>query len=306
MNRKTDLFERTDGDGYAKWFESRNSITGDKKLVHVVRLLKYIRDTQKKFEAKSIVLTTLLGNQVYDGDDKALYSDLPTTFKNVLLRLDSYLQANPNVPNVRNPILESEDFNRHWDQNKYEKFREAIHNYAILADDAYNDPNEEGSLGKWQKLFGDQFGVGQKSFATSQRINFVAKNREADEEFLSDLGIRENISHTLTINALVTQDGWRPFLLRAAMELLRKKRSLKFTIEHCDVLEPYSIKWKVKNLGQEAADRGQLRGEITDDNGFRNKDEYTLYEGSHYVECYIIKDGVCVAADRIDVPIGRF
>lgn len=27
--------------------------------------------------------------------------------------------------------------------------------------------------------------------------------------------------------------------------------------------------------------------------------------GNHYIECYVVKDGVCVAKTRIDVPIGR-
>jgi hypothetical protein len=31
--------------------------------------------------------------------------------------------------------------------------------------------------------------------------------------------------------------------------------------------------------------------------------ENSNFEGAHFVECYIIKDGFCVARDRIDVPI---
>jgi hypothetical protein len=31
--------------------------------------------------------------------------------------------------------------------------------------------------------------------------------------------------------------------------------------------------------------------------------EHTSFYGPHYVECYLIKNGVCVAKDRIDVPI---
>ena len=34
-----------------------------------------------------------------------------------------------------------------------------------------------------------------------------------------------------------------------------------------------------------------------------SKLEPISFDGPHFVECYIIKDGVCVARDRVDVPI---
>ena len=48
-----------------------------------------------------------------------------------------------------------------------------------------------------------------------------------------------------------------------------------------------------------------LRGQIIDDNGTEKRKEDTNFEGAHYVECYIIKNNVCVARDRIDVPISE-
>jgi len=49
---------------------------------------------------------------------------------------------------------------------------------------------------------------------------------------------------------------------------------------------------------------GQLRGRIYQDEGRRKPKEGTRYWGNHFVECYVIRGGVCVAADRIEVPIG--
>ena len=48
-----------------------------------------------------------------------------------------------------------------------------------------------------------------------------------------------------------------------------------------------------------------LRGQIVKDNGTEIRNEDTNFEGAHFVECYIIKDGICVARDRIDVPIAN-
>jgi hypothetical protein len=62
--------------------------------------------------------------------------------------------------------------------------------------------------------------------------------------------------------------------------------------------------WKVKNRGEEASQRQQLRGEISiNTNNRRERVESTSFPGEHYVEVYAIKDGVCVARERIAVPI---
>lgn len=57
-------------------------------------------------------------------------------------------------------------------------------------------------------------------------------------------------------------------------------------------------KWKVKNHNSAP----EPRGEITDHHTSRTP-ESTKYSGDHYVECYAIKNNVCVARHRIGVPI---
>ena len=79
---------------------------------------------------------------------------------------------------------------------------------------------------------------------------------------------------------------------------------LDFYIENTNVSRPYEIYWKVKNNGEEAMRLNDLRGEIF--RSFSANDhhsEYSKFEGNHYVECYIIKNKVCVAIGRIEVPI---
>ena len=57
------------------------------------------------------------------------------------------------------------------------------------------------------------------------------------------------------------------------------------------------------NVGFEAIKRNMIRGNITRGKGRHHK-EKTDFEGAHYVECFLIRKNVCVAKDRIDVPIG--
>ena len=60
-----------------------------------------------------------------------------------------------------------------------------------------------------------------------------------------------------------------------------------------------------RNVGDEAKRRNCLRGEIIDSNrkGGMARHESADFHGPHYVECYILKDGIVVARDRINVPI---
>ncbi len=70
-----------------------------------------------------------------------------------------------------------------------------------------------------------------------------------------------------------------------------------------NVPAPYTLYWKVRNGGAEASRLHELRGAISKDEGSQQKVETTLYTGHHYVECYLIKNGVVVSKDRQNVIV---
>ena len=159
-NRNDNTFEETDGTGYRAWINEKNRITGG-NLKRVIRLLKYLRDHKNSFTAKSILLTTLIGNTVKASDEgEESVSTNADTLVTVLTRMDDYLQQHPNMPKVKNPVLATEDFNRHWDQRKYANFRDRVHSYAQTARKAKDEPSSEKAIKLWQELFGDDFGKG--------------------------------------------------------------------------------------------------------------------------------------------------
>jgi hypothetical protein len=61
----------------------------------------------------------------------------------------------------------------------------------------------------------------------------------------------------------------------------------------------HGITQQVVNTGQEAANVGQLRGEISTQSNTSSDEIYrtesTSYTGDHWVEGFVIKDRVCVA-----------
>ncbi len=68
---------------------------------------------------------------------------------------------------------------------------------------------------------------------------------------------------------------------------------------------PYTLLWKVRNVGAEAERRKMIRGDIVLDEGKNQRIGKTTFHGEQFVEAYVIKDGVCVARDFIDVPISE-
>lgn len=156
-NRTDNKFEETDGDGYREWFNEKNRITGG-NLRRVVRLLKHLRDHKNSFSAKSILLTTLAGNTIKPSDQGTVaVSTVADTLETVLSRMNDDLQQHPQMPEIKNPVLSAENFNRHWDQRRYSNFRNRVQSYAQTARKAKTEPNAEKAINLWQEPFGEKF-----------------------------------------------------------------------------------------------------------------------------------------------------
>lgn len=153
---------------------------------------------------------------------------------------------------------------------------------------------------KWREVFGTS--VPLSSITLEAARAFIDT-----EEFIEDK-FQLDISHSVTIDCEVTQDGWRPASLR---EMLRGRtplmanKGLKFKVTSCTVGYPYEVKWKVLNRGAEAERRNNIRGQIISSSEPNVRNERTSFRGEHVVECYVVKDGVVVARERIEVPISN-
>ena len=157
-NRRTNEFEQSDGTGYRDWFNDKSRIT-EGNLKRATRLLKYLRDHKGTFAAKSVLLTTLIGQTVYGEGDGECFKNVPDALKTVSNRLDDFLQSNPAMPTIYNPVLPSESFDRHWSEQNYANFRNRFHTYRTKIDSAYDAVEHNDSVDLWREVFGDRFGV---------------------------------------------------------------------------------------------------------------------------------------------------
>jgi hypothetical protein len=186
-------------------------------------------------------------------------------------------------------------------RKSFKRKAKKAYDLAVGAIDATSDKKKHR---KWRDIFGNDFPRYQNEDTEARYINESYRNTE---EFIESF-YPINIRYDLKIDCEIKQNGFRNGLLREFLinriKLLPNK-SLRFYIDQIDVPPPYSVKWKVTNRGEQAIKRDCIRGQVIDDAGSLERKESTNFKGSHFVECYIIKDNMVVAMDSIDVPISE-
>lgn len=160
VNGDDNDWEPTNPTGYTDWMHKRDK-TAKRNLRKVVRLLKYLRDHRGWYpDTRSIILTTLAGDQVTDTKTivyPAYYADVPTALLHIVNDLDTWLQARPTRPHIEDPSAPGASFDHRWTDATYTALRDDVHALAGLIDAAYNDGGTASSKELWRDLFGTGF-----------------------------------------------------------------------------------------------------------------------------------------------------
>lgn len=322
-NRNTNSFEKSNPLDYTDWLVERNAISGSNNFRKTTRLLKYLRDIKTNFTCPSFLLTTLLGMQIHASDKGTSgFADVPTTLKTLIDRLDDWLQANPSKPTVRNPVLFEEIQSTAWDDTKYSNFRAKVNLYRSWIDDAYDEPDREESIGKWQRVFGDDFAVREveeKASKVSEAAlaavrgtplfegadDLVALVKKIGRAALPSGFDRlphmrrprwRNVPGTrLTVNVgaqLWTARYGQQLHTLPSLEPSKPGYWVRFIATNNHGLpfpDTYKVEWRVTNTDEVARRANSLRGGYyrSDDSGVRW--ERLSYRGVHIVEAFLIR-----------------
>lgn len=296
LNRSEDTEEQANPDGFNDWFMKQNGYVGNNYLIKVVRLLKYLRDIKMTFSAKSVLLTTLVGERVSLWDDGLGlgndFTDLPTSLRIIIKRLDKYLQENPDMPEVSNPSLSAESFTRHWDQDKYSNFRDCIHRYAEWIEDAYIEEDRDESILKWRRVFGDDFAKSVNLEKTANALVLV-QNEDLSHVEPPQWPILPAGKIVVVATLHTDKEGDYKGTYRSNGPALKPGTWLHFSAQH-SFIDSVSIKWQVVNTGYVARLARKLRGNVSQSG--QDIWEHTEYKGSHWVECFAVntKKGICL------------
>ena len=273
-------------------------------LQRAVQILKRHRDIMfgdDEDRPISIIITTLAARAY--AEEENLYLAL----KNILDKMHTHIRVVEGVSVVENPVNPLENFADKWgDYPQREKnFKGWMKKAKVDIYELIERNGFESSIENLREIFGRRmvneslnkagFRVLNESTplaptGSSQLLSvphrqnpiwpIVLKNRVSIAAYYKD----GNESHTVTPSTLVPKGRYIYFVART------------------NVIKPFTVYWQVVNTGSEAKEAEQLRGEIfkakTAGVGGLKQREHTGYTGTHWMECYIVKDGVCVARSK--------
>lgn len=287
-------------------------------LQRVIQLLKRHRDIscgQDEDQPISILITTLAA-KAYSNE-----SNLIDALMSVIPRMRSGIEHRNGTLWVPNPVNPLENFADRWagSPRKAEVFFgwlssvEALHEH-LLSQRGFGQMHDELS-----KSYGRTATVAAMQKHAAKRSGGVlvpafrdpavragsTPPQPRDPRF--QVAHRQappwptNNSFEVSVNARYKQNGqWRWFESGGAP--LPKGCDLMFHA-HTDAPSPFEVHWQVVNTGSEAASvPGGLRGRIVQSSaagrGGLAQKESTSYRGMHWVECFVVHGGQCVARSR--------
>ncbi|HMT41596.1 cyclic GMP-AMP synthase DncV-like nucleotidyltransferase [Sphingorhabdus sp.] len=323
-NRGADLFERSEPMLFTEWLKEQNGYSGSNSFRKVTRLLKYLRDIKTTFTCPSVLLTTLLANQIYWTDKESdAFADVPTTLKTVMGRLDDWLQARPHKPVVSNPHLASEDLAASWTEAQYSNFRNFINKYRNWIDEAYDEEDRARSIAAWRRIFGDEFAKGESVLTkasadeskslVSNLLASTAAHLDGLVDAVASFGVAilprtffspphmqappwpkaDSFSQNVQVVAI-----WQSSKDAMSGRRLQQEESLSrsggiwfdVTVNNGQSLpEGYRVQWRITNTGAMAMALGQGRGGFNPAMTGNRRWESLRYRGVHIAEAFIIR-----------------
>jgi hypothetical protein len=289
-----------------EWFNREISNKGD-NLRKVIRLSKTFCKSRNFWNnmPSGLIQTVLCDEKFvmyYTRIDELFYY----TMQAIVDRINIYTDVIAPVDNGRPLVTREVDRQRmvNWKNRLGSKLKEL--SILFEPDCTYNQ-----AVSAWNNFFNHPYWEDIKKRVTFEHFdnNELFKSSET-EEYIEDLfPVYEQ--YELKIDCKVSGDGLRSMPILAYLDkyapILKKviphNFSVRCKIRYTNCPSYDVILWKVRNVGAEAERRNDIRGQIQD-RGLEITENSRFY-GSHYIECYLIKSGVCVAIGHIDVPIGE-
>lgn len=278
-------------------------------LQRAIQLLKRHRDVRfagHELETEkpiSMIITTLAA-RAYSGE-----TDTAEGLRGILERIDDF--ANTGVIERRgedwwvpNPVNPGENFADRWNtpgNHRAEAFFEWV--AWVRQDLALAD--EQPTLQKRNAALAESFGVAADRLDESKKSGtVVAVTKETVPALASashcqaplwpvQARRRVSVSGSVRRGRYATKALWN-----LSSRPVPKNMWIRFEAK-TNTPAPYEVHWQVVNTGSEAAEAGahQLRGGFDGGEGSNGcvRWESTAYRGTHWVEAFVVKDGVCVA-----------
>ena len=272
-------------------------------LQRVVQVLKRHRDLSFRVDDPnapvSIIITTLSAlayrNQL----------DIQQALHAILSSMDEYIRQVNGRWLIQNPAEPNENFADKW--NEEPDRRKAFFAWLEKARQDFGRAAEQKTLADTSSVLGKLLGTGQVERAVARLSveggTIVARPAIfepleapalASESHVQRPPWRENIMYSAKIRASTYTANKKTKLAALGEYAIAKNTNILFEIS-TNVKGAYAVKWQVVNTGQEAYAANQLRGDFYDSEGQHYRWERAGFGGTHWVQAFVIKDGVCIA-----------
>lgn len=292
-----------DIDGIEKWFASEKKDKGD-NLRKIVRLSKMFCKSRADWNMPGGLVQTVLCNEGFDNSER-----LDEAFYNVLVNILGRLNASTNVsvPVDGNRCITPNEADKQRVEVLKNKIEDKLKCLEVLFD---ANCTKSQAYGAWYEIFYHDYWNADEEITESASFIRHLNEFTDTEEFIDELYDMRVVSN-LIIRCSVYGKGLSSMPLHRYLESYsvvfgRKYVPHDFTV-NCEVENLKDISydkllWKVRNVGKIAELKNDIRGQILD-RGVKIT-EHTRFNGPHYIECYAIKDNVCIAVGYVGVTIG--
>jgi hypothetical protein len=278
-------------------------------LQRAVQLLKRHRDVRfaghplESEKPISIIITTL-ASLAYRGE-----ADAATAIMGILDRLENFatsgvIRRDGQRWLIPNPVNPAENFADRWndpESGRAEAFFQWVawaREDLALADD---QSDEKSTRAKLAEAFGSPKSESREMVKSGTAIPAVA---DAIPEIAGTAHCQSppwpmrTVAKVQVTGSVRKQIGAAKHLWPLSSRPLWKDFAIRFEAQ-TNVPPPYEVKWQVVNTGSDAllAGREQLRGGFYDGEGTNGtvRWEGTAFRGTHWIEAFVIKNGVCLA-----------
>lgn len=210
------------------------------------------------------------------------------------------------VPELQDPGLENETIKTNMSMEEFDVFMEAVNESLEMATLARDATDNLKSSELWKDIFGDEFPLYDDEETEETR----SQSRELKLNDFSHVqqpiwSIQLNKKYKVRIDAYVYRDKIKLGGLNTNGRVLPSGLTLKF-IARTKARGNYKVHWQVVNTGEHAKNENGLRGEFFPaklrGGGMSNDPlvnwECTQYTGKHWIQCFIVKDGICVGQSK--------
>lgn len=289
-----------------EWFNDEIKSKGN-NLRKTIRLSKMFCKSRNSWKnMPSGLIQTILCSEEFTTAYLRLDEIFYYTMKAIVNRLDFNLEVRAPVDNERTLITREVDYQRM--KNWKSRLESKLEDLDILFDSkcTYSD-----AMNAWESFFNHSYWEKQKLSAVNKRYSEdKLQSFEDTEQFIEDIYPTIHEQYYVKIDCKISGNGFSPmpileYIHKFAPTLKKIKPhnlTIKCKIGNTNCPSYDKILWKVLNVGPEAKRRNNIRGQIQDKG--KEITENSIFHGEHYIECYLIKNDICVAIGHIDVPIG--